>query len=103
MKKALRGCARLCLVAGVVLLIRHRRTREYHFGRPDYQKPLLAKLVTSCLFPFAYKCKHLTVHEIKKTGELSYTGFLVLAGVDEISNFDLLKDLAEVVDFLTTL
>ena len=36
----------------------------------------------------------------KKPGALSYTGLLVVAGVDEISNFDLVWDLAEVVDYL---
>jgi hypothetical protein len=44
---------------GVVLL--DFQPREYHFGRPYYQKPVLAMLVTTFLFPVAYKNKFLTL------------------------------------------
>ncbi len=37
----------------------------------------------------------------KKPGALSYTGLLVVAGVDEISNFELLRNLKKIVDFIT--
>ena len=37
----------------------------------------------------------------KKPGALSYTGLLVVAGIDEISNFELLKDIETVVDYLS--
>jgi hypothetical protein len=35
-----------------------------------------------------------------KPGALSYTGLFVVAGVVEISNFDLVKNLAEVVEYV---
>ena len=56
------------------------RPREYHLGMLYYQKPLLAALVTSFLFPVAYKYKHLTRHVIKNPAKF-FAGFLVVAGV----------------------
>jgi hypothetical protein len=94
-KPSERSFGRLSLVAGVVLL--GFKPCECHFGVLYYQIPLLALLVTSFLFPVAYKCKLLTRQEIKNPAKF-FAGFLVVDKVIEISNLELISDLQDLSD-----
>ena len=94
MKKALRGCARLSLVAGVVLL--GFLPRESMRGVLYYQKPILATLACP-FYSLRLQKQAFDAPGNKKPGALSYTGLLVVDYTIEISNLELVKDLKEVV------
>ena len=63
---------------------------------------LLLALLTNVLFiPILLQKQFLTSLEIKKPGTLSvHQAFSLVAGVGETSNFELLRDLAKVVDYV---
>jgi hypothetical protein len=73
-----------------------------------YQKPLLAALVKVFFIPLRLQIQAFDAPGNKKSGELPSTGLLVvdkviepLARRSQISNLELLKDLAEVAGIFT--